>query len=135
MYKKEVILSPFLYAAHLYFLVIRTYSMFTFSYEKILLVFCPDSVFRRAYTQSIVSTKYLKQNIYIRIPKHFFLFHQIQQYCRLVVFLDMMAMRACIHSSFFGEVSMLLMNEDWSSSPPCSVITVFSTVQNNSASI
>ena len=44
VYKQEDILSSFLYTTHLYFLVIRTYSMFTPSYEKILQIYCLDSV-------------------------------------------------------------------------------------------
>ena len=44
VYKEEKILSPFLHTTHLYSLVIRTYSMFTVSYEKLLQVYCLDSV-------------------------------------------------------------------------------------------
>ena len=42
VYIKEEILSPFF--LHTHFLVIRTYSMFTLSYKKILQVYCLDSV-------------------------------------------------------------------------------------------
>ena len=41
---KQIPLSPSLYTTHLYFLGIRTYSMFTLSYKKILQVYCLDSV-------------------------------------------------------------------------------------------
>ena len=44
VYKEEEILSPFLYTTHLYFLIIRTCSMFTLSCKKILQVYCLDSV-------------------------------------------------------------------------------------------
>ena len=43
-YQEVEILPPLLYTTHLYFLVICTYSMFTLSYEKILQVYCLDSV-------------------------------------------------------------------------------------------
>ena len=43
-YKEEGILSPILYTAHLYFLVIHPYSIFTLSYETILQAYCLDSV-------------------------------------------------------------------------------------------
>ena len=44
VYKEEAISSPFLYTRHLYFLVIRAYSMFTLSNEKVLQAHCLDSV-------------------------------------------------------------------------------------------
>ena len=44
VYKEEEILAPFLYTTHPYFLGIRSYSMFTLWNEKILQVYCLDSV-------------------------------------------------------------------------------------------
>ena len=44
VYKEEGILTPFLYTAHLDFLVICAHSMFTLPYKKILQVYCLDCV-------------------------------------------------------------------------------------------
>ena len=42
--EEEILLSPFLYTAHLNFSVICTVSTLTLSYKKILQVYCLDSV-------------------------------------------------------------------------------------------
>ena len=65
MYKEEEILSPFLYTTHLYFLLIRSYSMFTLSFEKILPRFTALTLFLRRRLPVVISWHTLQIGLYI----------------------------------------------------------------------